>query len=374
MPRKKRRQRYGDYCEQIDGQLYGAVSIPVGGGKYKRKRKKVSSAIEARQWALQELERVHHGNVAGGELRTFIDLAEWYKEYFLVNAVFEKGLKVEGTKDAKRQRDKLDRMAAHFGPKRIASFSEQDLRAYTRHRRTADKVTQATINRDLALLRAMFRKGREADRSIIVPKFPINPSAETERDRVMSFEEERRILDACNKSETLQYQKNGKTVTTDKHETKREHLRAIIILAVDTALRAGEIFKLEWKDVDLDAGVITVIKENAKTQRTRKVGMTPRVKAELEQIRRPCGKVFAVASVNRSFPTACRRAKVKDLVFHDLRHTATTRMIRAGIPHTEVMKITGHTQIKTFLRYLNLGDQTVKNTADLLADFLNKSQ
>lgn len=100
--------------------------------------------------------------------------------------------------------------------------------------------------------------------------------------------------------------------------------------------------------------------------------MTPRVKDELSKIQQPKGKVFVIASVRKAFATACRRAKVKDLHFHDLRHTATTRMIRAGIPHTEVMKITGHTQIKTFLRYLNLTDDSVKNTADLLTKFIER--
>ena len=43
-------------------------------------------------------------------------------------------------------------------------------------------------------------------------------------------------------------------------------------------------------------------------------------------------------------------AGVRDFPFHNCRHTATTRMIAAGSPHTEVMKITGHSQLKTFLR------------------------
>lgn len=76
----------------------------------------------------------------------------------------------------------------------------------------------------------------------------------------------------------------------------------------------------------------------------------------------------------KAFATACRRAEIKDLHFHDLRHTATTRMIRAGVPHAEVMKITGHTQMRTFMRYLNLVDESVQNTANILAEYLTMHQ
>lgn len=371
MPRKKQRSRYADYCEIRDGEFYARVNIPIGGGKYKTKRRKVSSRIEARQWALQELEHAHHGGTSTGELQTFIDLAEWYTKYFLVAPVYERGLKIEGTKDWMKSRAKLERMCEHFGPKRLSSFSEKDLLAYARERRKA--VTQTTINRDLALLRAMFKKGHEADRKIDVPKFPINSAAEQSRDRTMTLEEEKRILAACVEIEVIQY-KRGDKVVTARHQANREHLRAIVKVAADTGMRAGEITKILWSDVDLLERVITIRKEISKTGKTRKVGITPRVAAELEMLQPKTGRVFPYGSVRKAFATACARAGVHNLHFHDLRHTATTRMIRAGIPHTEVMKITGHSQIKTFLRYLNLGDSTVQNNADQLARYLETTE
>lgn len=362
MPRKKR-QRYGDYCEVIDGELYGSINIPIGGGKYRRKRHRVDSRTDARNWALGELERVKHGT-GNNKLETFLDLVEWYKEHFLVAPVYERGLKIEGTKDWQKSRNKLERMAEHFGPKRLSHFSERDLLVYARARR--ESVTQATINRDLALLRSMFRKGHQADSSIKLPRFPINTAAENERERVMTLEEEKKILAACESLETLEYERNGKKIKTEKHQTNRQHLRDLIIVAVDTAMREGEIFKLKWSDIDLEAGTITVQKQNAKIQRMRKVGMTSRVKQIFASRPHSGGTIFEITSCYKAFKTACTRAKINDLNFHDLRHTATTRMIRAGIPHTEVMKITGHTQIKTFLRYLNLGNETIQNAAGLL--------
>lgn len=371
MPRKRKRSHYGDYCEERADGLYAVVQIPIGGGKHRKRRKRVGTRYEARQWALEQLRHAHHG--PAGDLETFIDLAEWYAEYFLQPPVYERGLKVQGVKDWRKSRAKLDRMAAHFGPKRLAAFAERDLLAYARHRREKDGVSTATINRDFALMRAMFRKGHEHDPNIKLPRFPINTAAEHERDRVMSFDEERALLAVCDDTEALEYVRPSGTVSrTTKHRTNRGHLRAIIILAVDTAMRANEIYSLTWDDIDLENGVITVQSRNTKTQRMRKIGMTPRVRAEIERLR-SAGSVFGIKSARKAFATACRKAGIKDLHFHDLRHTGTTRMVRAGIPHTEVMKITGHSQIRTFLRYLNLGDTTVQSVAERLGRYLDDS-
>lgn len=365
----KKRSRYGDYCQEIDGVLYASINIPVGNGKYRKRKKRVENRTEARQWALAELDRIKHGSPDEKQFNTFLDLAEWYKKYFLHAPIYEHGLKVDGVKDWKKSQAKLDRMSVYFGPKRLATFSETDLRAYAIERRKTDNVTTATLNRDFALMRAMFKKGAAENPALSVPRFPINPAAEVERDRVMTFDEEALILAACESTETLEYERKGQSVTA-QHKTNREHLRAIVIIAVDTAMRSGEIFSLTWSDVNLDSDIITIRPRNSKTGKGRRVGMTPRVKAAFEQLPQSKGKVFAITSARKAFATACRRAKVIDLHFHDLRHTATTRMIRAGIPHAEVMKTTGHSQLKTFMRYLNLVDDTVQNTANMLAEYL----
>lgn len=361
MPRKKKRG-YGDYTEYINGELYGSISIPTGNGKYKRKRKKVESKTEARNWALAELDRAKHGS--DEPVETFADLAKWFKAYFLVEPVYENGIKIEGVKDWKKQQAKLDRIVEHFAVKRLSNFSEKDLIAYSRERRKT--VVQATINRDLALIRSMFHKGRDAFK-LSVPRFPIQTAAEVERDRVMSFDEEKRILAACNEVEVLEYERKGKTVTA-KHKTNRAHLKDIIIFAVDTALRQGELFRIEWRDIQETH--IYVRAEITKINKDRKVPITARVQKILDSLPRTSARIFTLKRVSKSFTTACDRAKVKDLRFHDLRHTATTRMIAAGIPYAEVMKITGHTQMKTFLRYLNPEDETVSAAADRLNKLL----
>lgn len=181
-------------------------------------------------------------------------------------------------------------------------------------------------------------------------------SAEVKRDRVLTFEEESRLLAVCTR--------------------QRKHLKPILICALDTAMRRGEIFKMKWQDVSFETGEIYIPLTNTKTEDARVVGITPRLREELERLwevspRDANALVFGkIDSIKTAWKTACRMADVKDFRFHDCRHTATTRMIASGSPHTEVMKITGHSQLKTFLRYLNITSETASNVASRLDDYL----
>ena len=154
----------------------------------------------------------------------------------------------------------------------------------------------------------------------------------------------------------------------------------MIITATDTGLRRGELFKLKWKDIDFLSSTIIIQATNSKTEKQRTVGMTPRIKQEIKQLWESSAKdldglVFGIKhSIKNSWKSACEESQINDLRFHDLRHTATTRMIRAGIPHTEVMKITGHTQVKTFLRYLNLTKDRLLESANILSSYNDKKQ
>lgn len=379
MPKKKTR-RYGDYISRIDGKDYAVVRLPLGGGKYKKKVKLLSklgdSRTEAAKWAWNELEKHRSGafNSKEAENWTFEQAVRWYKREFLIAPHYENGVKLEGVKDYERLKNKLDKMCEIFGAKIISNFSDEDLRRYVRFRRETDKVKTATINRDFALLKTMFKRlAKQIGRHFEIPDFPINSQAETERDRVLSLAEEFRLLGVCTAEEIITVKRKGKKLTM-KIDAKREHLRPIIITAVDTAMRLGELMKLAWTDVDFESETITVQFFNAKTQKSRKVGMTPRVKEELLKLKDAPDRsktVFRISSPHKAFATACRRAGIDDLVFHDLRHTATTRMIRAGIPSAEVMKITGHTQVKTFMRYLNLVNETVQLNAAQLSNYLD---
>jgi integrase len=224
------------------------------------------------------------------------------------------------------------------------------------------KLKLAAVNRELQLLRGVLnfarRKGWIVRNPFELGEPLISMASERKRDRILTREEEAKLLAAC--------------------ETKsRANIRPILIAALDTGLRKGELLKLKWIDIDLVAGLIRLRATTTKTEQPRTVGMTVRLRAELERLwaispRDVNGRVFGVKSdIKRGFASACEAAKITYLRFHDLRHVATTRLVETKALHTqEAMRITGHSQETTFRRYVNPADETARRAAEALDGWL----
>jgi integrase len=107
--------------------------------------------------------------------------------------------------------------------------------------------------------------------------------------------------------------------------------------------------------------------------------MTPRVAEALTTLRNQAppnysGSVFGIRdTVKTAWRSALTEAKIEDFRLHDCRHTAITRMIQAGMPAAEVMKISGHTQWTTFARYVNINEQAARRGAELLSVYLGQA-
>ena len=140
-------------------------------------------------------------------------------------------------------------------------------------------------------------------------------------------------------------------------------------------MRQGEIFSLRWKDADLENRLVNLRAFHTKTMKERQVAITTRLAIKLEILKagapdNPNGLVFGTLdNVKRSFTAARSKAGLNDLRFHDLRHTAATRLVGAHIPLSEVGRILGHTQANTSYRYVNANIETAKRAAAALDAF-----
>ena len=140
-------------------------------------------------------------------------------------------------------------------------------------------------------------------------------------------------------------------------------------------MRKGEILSLRWRDVDLADRVITVAAFNTKTMRARTISVTARLAKEMERLyeqspKHRDGLVFGIRDdVKHSFDTVRRAAGLSDLRFHDLRHTAATRLVGLHIPLAEVGRVLGHTQSNTTYRYVNANVETARRAAAALDAF-----
>jgi integrase len=161
-------------------------------------------------------------------------------------------------------------------------------------------------------------------------------------ERILTVEEERRLLDSA-----------------------ISYLRPIIVTALNTGMRKGEILTLTWDDVDLTNNLITVNQTNSKSKKARKVYINSTLKRLLLELKlKSAGSEYIflddegnrLREIKNGFNAACRRAGIPGLRFHDLRHTAATRMIENGASIVAVSKILGHSDIKTTMRYTHPDD------------------
>lgn len=355
------------YWVEIKGKLYARLQYKAESGKYKVKYKPITDKRTARS-AVEEMRReldIHGQETLTSDKMTFAELAGLYEEAKMSPAVFENGIKISGRKT--KINWIVNSLIDYFGSKQIRSLKPRDLETFKNFKssgitKRGDKRKIASVNRELEVLRAMLNFALQNEWIIKNPftltKGVISKAAEVERERVLSFEEESQLLVVC--------------------IDKRAHLKPMLICALDTAMRRGEIFKMKWQDVDFAKNEIFIPQANTKTEDSRTVGMTPRLREALERLwdmspKDKSGLVFGITdTIKTAWKTACRLSNVKDFRFHDCRHTATTRMIASGSPHTEVMKITGHTQLKTFLRYLNITPETAKSVASRLDVYLTE--
>lgn len=296
---------------------------------------------------------------------TFTEFAAWFKTVYLVPPVYTAdGHKVEGLRSLRSAELHFRTVVNHFGSRALRDIRHADLRSFRLVRlqtptRAGKGRTLATVNREMSMARRMFRVARK-EGWITRDPFEegdslISLAREKERERVLTRAEETRLLNACDNA-------------------ARRHLRPLIIAALDTGCRQGELLKLIWSDVDLKRGIITIRAFNSKAMRERSVGITARLAAELSALQprkhRPEERVFGMEDhawfgAQRAWRTARRLAGLDDLRFHDLRHTAASRLARA-MSLSDVGKILGHREPRTTWRYANTEESTLVRAVAVL--------
>jgi integrase len=153
------------------------------------------------------------------------------------------------------------------------------------------------------------------------------------------------------------------------------HLHRIVVRAYETGMRAGEIKRLTWDKVDLKTGFIRLMAGDTKTNEKRAIPLSPILQEILEEIRKEQreGKVAPIGGRmftwqekpmterwKKAFQTACGKANLTDLHFHDLRHTFVTRKVREGWDYKRIMAITRHKTFAVFQRYNNPSEEDLK--------------
>lgn len=242
----------------------------------------------------------------------------------------------------KRDKELLEPLCKLFGDKKLSEIKPKDLEDFKLLR--LREVKPATVNRSLSVLKSLLNLARRWKR--FFGENPVSVAGMLEEnnqvERVLTFEEETRLL-----------------------QSAIPYLKSVIITALNTGMRRGEILGLKWSNVDLSNNLITVNQTNSKSKKARKVYINSTLKRFLLELKlKSAGSenVFlddkgnSLREIKNGYNAACGRAGISGLRFHDLRHTAATRMIENGASIVAVSKILGHSDIKTTMRYAHPDD------------------
>lgn len=222
--------------------------------------------------------------------------------------------------------DRLKNLLPHFADVPLLRLNKGMAADYRIKRHQEKTVSDATINRDLSVLRHILYWA--VDQTIL----PANPLTRLRlaRERrvrrpVMSVEEEQRLLAAA-----------------------PMHLKRIIIAALDTGMRRGEILNQCWEHLDMQRRVLSVTRSKTPEGEAREIPLTRRLYELLSENQQVTGLIFTYKdqpisyTIKTSWSYALKNAELRHFRFHDLRHTHNTRLMEAGVMQEVRMALMGH--------------------------------
>ena len=257
---------------------------------------------------------------------------------------------VAGMKSAPVAKYHLARLREDLGHLPLAGLTPPILAAWRDAR--LKHVMPATVSRELATLGGALSWARKERALAFENPIPLirRPTQGRARDRRLERGEETRLLEALgDHAGTVQGTRRAGAYRVG---TRNRWLRPLVQLAVETAMRQGEMLALTWDNVDLKAQ--TAHLEDTKNGEARTVPLSSRAVALLDALpRSPDGRVFPISAqaVKLAWGRACRRAGIEDLHFHDLRHEATSRLAERLPNLIELAAVTGHKDLRMLKRY-----------------------
>jgi len=296
----------------------------------------------AEAWARKtesELERGEYVADSEARKRTLAALVDRQLEH----------VKLHRPHDHERQRVMLGWWKEKLGQRSLAAIATRPavLAEARDELMTKEGFSPATVNRYLAALSVAFTNAVQEwhwlrDNPLRHISKPEEPRG---RVRYLDDDERARLLDACRKSEY-------------------RPLYLIVLFAITTGMRRGELFGLRWQDVDLERRVAVL--HNTKNGDRRSVPILPEVATLLREhgrVRRLDSDLIFMRdsadmwTFDKAWYAALKAAKVKDFRFHDLRHTAASYLAMSGATTAEIAAVLGHRTLQMVKRYSHLSDQ-----------------
>ena len=279
---------------------------------------------------------------------TFKQLADQYKAW------------IEGRQDSARVKGYvIGQLETRFGTLPLRRFNMM-LVEQLQTGLIAKEHKNAYTNKVLNILKAMFTKAVEwemVEEEVLRRIRKVKMLREDKRLRYLTIEECQALLNACDK-----------------------HLKPIVITALNTGMRRGEILGLQRKHLDLTNRFILL--DRTKNGERREIPINEALLDLFQTLPRRLDSPYVFfnpqnghryGDIKHSFDTARKKAKLEDFHFHDLRHTFASHLIMKGVDLTTVKELLGHKDIKMTLRYAHLAPSHKVKAVDILNETFTSS-
>lgn len=349
---------------------------------------------KARDIAKDKLADIHKGEDPQAQ-----KLAARRKAAMPTLSEFLKGDFTDMTLHQRSQDKTLKRISGVFGNDlgdtpldQITAWNLKKVRA----KRLKAGIQPATLNRDFAAIGTLFSHAVQAG---YIQQSPLMEIEDKERwlevdhhsvVRYLTHEEERRLRRALIARETV-IRRERKSANTWRRKRSIEelhglsetafadHLRPMVLLSMNTGLRRGELFKLEWANVDLGKRLLSVVGTTSKRLKTRHIPLNAEALEVLSgwQAQQPDteGLVFPSEdgkpfdNIKKSWGAVLVSADIQRFRWHDLRHHFASWLVMKGVDLNTVRDLLGHGDIKMTLRYAHLAPE---HKADAVARLVTK--
>lgn len=326
------------------------LSVTVNGKVIRKAIKEARTRRQAEKAERILRDEIYENRFGDGGQRNFADFVE--KSYKPYAKEHKRGYNVELSI--------LNVLIGEFGKLRLNEITPEAVEKFKR-KRASEKTNRgevrakSTVNRDVAVLAAVFNLAKDfgevKNNPVGSVKYYTNLNS---RERVLSDDEEILLFE---------------TVKADVKLSRQ------IEILLYTGMRRGELFKIEWRDVDLDEGYINIRREITKTGKARIVPMLSNVREIFGELHDEAGEVrhgeniFSgtrgeLAKLTTTFRKVCDGLGFNDLTVHSLRHTYATRADECKVGAFAQKALLGHSKLQMTDKYTHISKETLKASLD----------
>lgn len=294
--------------------------------------KSFDAKSDAEKWARNlEAELDRCGNLPDTRLAERMTVRELLARYLIEITPTKRSASTEAYRiKALMKRDIAHRTLAMLSSADVANYRDERLKV----------VSASSVIRELNTIAHAVDVGRK-EWGIYLVQNPVRmirrPAPPRGRDRRLNGDDEKLLLDAADSG-------------------RSSYMRPLIVLAIETAMRQGEMLSLTWNDVDLEKRIAHL--DMTKNGESRDVPLSSRALDALEALKQQQIDDRVVPStksgVQQAWGHLRARAGLSDFHFHDLRHEAVSRLLERGLNVIETATISGHKELRMLQRYSHL--------------------